>query len=482
MKTKVNKLKIAMVVALSFAQGVVAEGVATPIIATTESTLQAPVVDMFNTIQGLNVVIDNVFDGTVNKYYFDGVDVTVLVQDMVNSGLVEVLREDTRTILIVPSEQPFLGEHEFGIELFDGVVISKKSILELPPQSQRSTRASVTSMPTLGNPADNAPNVLLRNLAFSWNAVPTATNYRIVISETNNFSGFTEANGASTCNNTCFTTATTGTNVTRTQLADYWWKVRTYYWHVRANGPNGVSAWSNTRTFTTGTQIRRDIVTAALNFSNNSASPRSVTGTPWLTDVAGGDGSRIRNAIVFFRNWVETAIRDGGGGGYATWSVQRPVAPQATRTLMSNALSANGGLYDATRRTMLIERIRLTFAGIVPADDNATLALLGIRAQCKEFADRMVELGRGTKRAYRTGAVPNVDISPGMYAFINDSSHAAIIIAVKWGANGNVTSLRLAESNWGVGWQNPTGQVPWERTITNAREVSETGYSEVSAE
>jgi hypothetical protein len=62
-------------------------------------------------------------------------------------------------------------------------------------------------------------------------------------------------------------------------------------------------------------------------------------------------------------------------------------------------------------------------------------------------------------------------IGIGSYAFKSDKKHATIIIAVYWD-KGQPTKLRLAESNWGTGWANPDGQIPWDRTIRIDRTIS----------
>ena len=362
-----------------------------------------------------------------------------------------------------------------------------------------SATAIAVQTPAPSLPANNAQNQLLNNLTFSWVAIPNA-NYRIVISEKQDFSGFNEQN--STCDSSCTTlpNATTPAAVTTSTItristsvnprsttagnfSGFWWKAGTYYWRVRANtSAGGASAWSGFRTFTTGSTIQRAIVTAANNAVGNS--PQSVTGSLWLTDMAGGDGNRIRTAITTFSTWVNNSA-----GGFNTWQRNRPAAPAATQTTMrANIICPRNTTtcltpYSVADANNLIERIRLKFAGAVQNTDDTTLTLLGIRAQCKEFADRQVAAGSGTKKAYTAAGIGNLqDVTPGMYEFKTDSSHSAIINAVKWDNAGNVTNVRVTESNWGNGWTNPGGQVPWSRTVTSTREIPMTGYKAVTTE
>lgn len=205
------------------------------------------------------------------------------------------------------------------------------------------------------------------------------------------------------------------------------------------------------------------IVAAAMNI--HEASPQSIaTGNAmiWQTDTEGGDGKRMRDAIqVVYDYWSRS--------GRPALPFVAPL-PTSVQNEMRVRLRAT---YSQTEQSAFIAQITSVFNGTVPGTDNETLQYLGIRAQCKEFADRIVQAGGGKTHTYSEGkalAVNPEDIRPGMYAFKKDSSHAAIIIAVKWDANGQATDLRLAEANMGPGWTNPKGQVPWKRGV-RTREV-----------
>lgn len=84
---------------------------------------------------------------------------------------------------------------------------------------------------------------------------------------------------------------------------------------------------------------------------------------------------------------------------------------------------------------------------------------------------------------YKSSHVDLKLILPGMYAFIYEE-HAAIILAVQWDSTGNVTKIRLAESNYvsPLEWHNPNGQIPFSRTVTTTRVVSMSGFYAVATE
>lgn len=327
------------------------------------------------------------------------------------------------------------------------------------------TATPQTATPTLQGPANSVTDWLFNSdEGLRWTSIPTAT-YRVVVSESADFRGFTDSNGGSSCDNTCITAPTTTPSASKVLLANFRWKGRTYFWKVRANtATGGISNWSEVRTFTTTSNPA--IPTNAYNAAGNTFP--SIKGEPWLTDVSNGDNTRIRNAIANFKIWVDSAAV----GGFASWVKKgRQAASANTIRLMNNDLSAT---YNAADRELLIDRIRSVYANNVPLDDNGLLALLGIRAQCKEFADRIVESAGGTKRAYGA-AQAGTNIRPGMYAFKNDNTHAAIITEVYWDTKGSAFA-QISESNWGTGWNNPTGQIPWERTVANNRIVSMVNY------
>jgi hypothetical protein len=59
--------------------------------------------------------------------------------------------------------------------------------------------------------------------------------------------------------------------------------------------------------------------------------------------------------------------------------------------------------------------------------------------------------------------------------------HASIITDILWSAAGQPVKAMVAEANYGVGWVNPNGEVPWSRVV-EAREVSPSGAMVVDYE
>lgn len=328
---------------------------------------------------------------------------------------------------------------------------------------------AATAVPTLRFPANLAGDWLFNgNSGFTWLPVSGAT-YRSLVSSNSTFSGFTDntTTTSASCNSSCFTFTTTANGATRGKFAGFSWGPGTYYWRGRATtSVGGAGAWTTTRSFKP--TITPDVVSKALSYS---ASPASMLGTPWLTDVSanGGttDGIRLRNAINVFHQWVGTQ------GGYTKWAALSPcpIPPALVLTPMSAALTASLPLYQwsASSISSLQSRIQAKYRGAVLSTNQATLDFLAIRAQCKEFVDRMMALGGRKKAAYSAGVESN-DIRPGMYAFKRDRSHAAVIQTVTFSSSG-VPSAKLVEANWASGWSNPRGGVPWERVVRKDRTV-----------
>jgi len=129
---------------ISFVNGVFAEDVTTttatdtPIVSTDSTALESvilqapPSIDMLNTTEGLRIVISAIPTGMIGKYYFDGSDVTSLIAEMVDSGVIKVSEENGSNVMLVSLAQPFLGEHSFTVETLEGTTISKKVILDQP--------------------------------------------------------------------------------------------------------------------------------------------------------------------------------------------------------------------------------------------------------------------------------------------------------------------------------------------------------------
>lgn len=190
----------------------------------------------------------------------------------------------------------------------------------------------------------------------------------------------------------------------------------------------------------------------------------AVPAPTWLTDVSGNDGQNIRDAVALYASWRRTNPTVGAGA-------QPPSDVRANMIAKVAAFATT-----ASDRNALVDRIIAVYAGTVPTTQQATLDLLGIRAQCKETVDRLVREAGLTSRTYASylanGWVKFLSrVRPGNIAIRRESQHAAIVIAVKRDAIGNLLSITLAESNWGATYSSPVGQIPWQRVITTTREV-----------
>lgn len=230
--------------------------------------------------------------------------------------------------------------------------------------------------------------------------------------------------------------------------------------------------------WTSATGYRAPVLQAYKNIVTQVAagnSPPSTIGvnSTWLTDISGGDGQRMRSALKELFTW------------YQNQPTKPPLPltsiPTGLRTTMVGKLTAT---YNPTDANALVDRAAALFKGSPPpTTDEATLAYFEIKAQCKEYADRMIKAGGGAPKPYSQTPVAQKDARPGMYAFLysgGSAKHAAIILDIQW-KEGIPTQLRLGEANWASGWSNPPGQVPWKRTVSTTRTVPYTTYVVVNS-
>lgn len=329
-----------------------------------------------------------------------------------------------------------------------------------------------TPAPTLQVPSNGQSNWLYNAGAnFQWLAI-TGANYRIVISDQADFSNYNEA--ASACRNAgCITFASTNAFASRSNLANYWfYGSGTYYWKVRAStNRGGTSAWSRTFSFTTTSAGLRTVALAAVgNVGGNS--PQSLVDTKtiptWATDMAEGDGDRHRTALGRLHTHARSI-------GYTTWVRGGRAVPSRARSAMVNDLSTYG-----RNASQIVDRMITVYANSVPTSDRDMLSLLSYRAQCKEFADRMVSQGGLTPRSYSYTSGTSVYPRPGFYVF-NRGNHAGIARAVSYSAQG-IPQVQMVEANWGDGWSNPGGQVPWQRTVRGDRSLTINGRPYVTVD
>jgi len=109
--------------------------------------------------------------------------------------------------------------------------------------SHFTTDQAVPPVPVLVGPADETTNVT--NATMLWNAVPTATGYRLQVSNNSDFS----------------TTAVDRDDITNTFFqATNLEKFTTYYWRVRGISRVGQGYWSEVWSFTTGDIVSVELI------------------------------------------------------------------------------------------------------------------------------------------------------------------------------------------------------------------------------
>lgn len=348
--------------------------------------------------------------------------------------------------------------------------------LLLAIQVQAAPTVVQLTVPTLSTPANGATNWLF-NLptngpreTLSWTTSLGTSQYEVVVSHQPNFSDAVDTTSGVFCSASCAARIVTGTSAKDLNFSGFWWESGTYYWRVRAIYPTSRSAWSTTRSFVTAR--KPDIVVQAKNYSSSPASLAAGPGRTWIDETAGGDGGRLRAAMQTYR-----IARDKGLG----------TAGQQTQLARNMIANLGGSDWSTDSKWSLISRIAATEeTSPVPTTEQATLLRLGVRAQCKEFADRMVTAGGGTATSYpAVTAAGSSDPHPGMYVFRRDYKsstgtyywgHAAVANAIRVETDGS-RSARLSEANSGSGWSNPAGEIPWQRIVlhTNAKPLSTTG-------
>lgn len=326
-------------------------------------------------------------------------------------------------------------------------------------------------VPTLGQPADKTSNWLYNdNGSFTWQAVPKAT-YRFLISDRANFENFDER-GQNCLNSGCYTFATKNSYAWRGNLPGFLFYSTRYYWKVRAVMSDGrIGDWSAVRWFEPSSAGLKMVVTNALRYVDQG-SPQSIKkpGQKWQNDTEENDGEHMRVAIRRLKAYVDTYQ-----GGYGAWVRAGRYIPNRTRNDMIVDLRP----YPAVYADRIVDHIRDVYAGTAPSGDGDTLLLLGIRAQCKEFADRMVDGAGLSQKTYAHGASVSARVSyprPGMYAFQLPETHSGIVRAVRYDSNG-MASFMIIESNHEmdsnnhiiVEWSRPKGSVPWNRMVRGGR-------------
>jgi hypothetical protein len=218
------------------------------------------------------------------------------------------------------------------------------------------------------------------------------------------------------------------------------------------------------------TEIQKRIVSLARS-QVGKLSPGSTTYGPWQTDTASGDGARMRNAINIYAN----ACYFRTGCNLTT-----------VRSQMFGAFASSA--YGSTQKNKLIDRIISYFdyfrthygPPLIPWDDETTLRFFGIRAQCFEWVQTQVKAAGGRTKSYSTSGVSNAaSYRPGMGLYRTNATHAMIIVDIYWDRYGTPLKFRVVDSNYGSGWVNPNGEIPWDRHIRQ-REEGRTGNKVVN--
>lgn len=235
--------------------------------------------------------------------------------------------------------------------------------------------------------------------------------------------------------------------------------------------PEGWSSQTGFRTYST--QVQTMVVTLAEGYAVGSSPGLSQTGGCWLTDMAGGDGLRHRNAINKYDVWYRGYPNSGTLAN--------------CKTQMFNCFSASA--YSTASKNLIVGRIIAVYNGIaanatvvVPTNDSQTLSFLDYRRQCFEFANRIGVAAGGQCRPYSTGGQSNANYRPGMALYKTDASHSMIITDIYWNSSGVATKVKVRESNYctSCGFSNPIGQIPWQRTVGSREVALSSAYKVVS--
>lgn len=259
----------------------------------------------------------------------------------------------------------------------------------------------------------------------------------------------------------------------------------TAFFHENHAGKTPAGWASQTGFRNASTQVQIKVVSNASYSGSTSASVMAPSGAPWLTDCAGGDGARMRSAINLYAAWFNANV-------FAAKRCAPPAPPSTVITNMTNALNGPSGCstscscstccYNSTSKSLMVNRIKSVYnqkccqspnsTVATPTSDQQTLDFLGIRKQCLEWAETIAKKSGGKYRGYGAAGVSTpANYRPGMGLYKTDKSHAMILIDIYWDANGNPTQYKVAEANYGTGWQNPCGFVPWER-VTGLRTLT----------
>ncbi|WP_069471217.1 CHAP domain-containing protein [Candidatus Marithrix sp. Canyon 246] len=158
------------------------------------------------------------------------------------------------------------------------------------------------SPPNLVRPANNTNNVSDIGQTFNWNRVNNANTYRIVVSTTSDFSGFSDQGANSICNNTCFTAKISSTSYSGFNLA----QGTSYYWRVRTGNNSTASNWSTTRQFTVARTTSNQASFSTGRYENNQNINRTLS-------ISGASSLQVQITGETERNYDWISIYDSNG-------------------------------------------------------------------------------------------------------------------------------------------------------------------------
>jgi len=261
---------------------------------------------------------------------------------------------------------------------------------------------------------------------------------------------------------------------------------------TRSN-PEGWSSETGFRHATTDVQI--DIVETANTSGSSGPSKIAPAGATWLTDMAGGDGARWREAIKVYEIWFKAYVP-------ANALCQSQNVPSSVISAMKAKLNGPSGCstscscsvccYLANTKILLVNEMishyndascNAGYAVSTPNTDQATLTFMLVRRQCLEWAETVSKQNGGHYRGYNAPEVSASARRPGMGFYKTDHSHAAIVVDIYWSSSGSPLKYRIREANYSpTGWNNPCGSNPWLRVKSSRTITSYSGWKVINYE
>lgn len=200
--------------------------------------------------------------------------------------------------------------------------------------------AGLNNPPTLIQTAPSIGSVFpstTTQVPLSWNASSDATNFRVVVSTREDFSGFNDDLGSSTCDSSCFTWGTTSTSGVFTRATPG----QTYYWKIRANNSNAsiASSFTEAWSFSTSSNTESQISGEAADILNGENYTNWVyyqkSGLWYITNIFGSTYALGRNSSNH-ASWI--SIGNGIPTAQINWS---------TKTVSINSNTYTSNSYEA---------------------------------------------------------------------------------------------------------------------------------------